>query len=94
MYTPLTKESKFKNKKHFFQRHPEIGKFFESFGCLAWPIILLGLAALVMYIVPSWRPTLMIILDNISHKWNYFWGDFLPHCLRWDWSDPNGVIKR
>jgi hypothetical protein len=88
MYTPIPKESKFKNKKHFLQKHPVIGRFFESFGCLAWPIIILLVTGIVMYIVPDWRPTLLIILATLSHKWNYFWGEVLPQFLRWDWSKP------
>jgi hypothetical protein len=86
MSTPLTRESKFKNKKHFMQRHPVIGRFFESFGCLAWVIIIAVVASITMYLVPPWRPTLFVIFKNIGHAWNYFWGDFINQCIRWDWN--------
>ncbi|HPZ07305.1 MAG TPA: hypothetical protein PL110_04280 [Candidatus Eremiobacteraeota bacterium] len=89
MYTPipdqkLTAKAK---KKHFFQKHPVIGRFFEAFGCLAWPIIIILVAALVMFLVPEWRPTLYVILHKIANGWNYFWGELLPQCFRWDWNE-------
>ena len=86
MYVPQVKKTT-KKKKHFFQRHPTIGRFFETFGFLAWIIIFLAVASLVMFIVPTWRPTLFVILHKIGSTWNYFWGDFLHQCLSWDWSE-------
>jgi len=88
MYVPQVKK-KGEQKKHFFQRHPTIGRFFETFGFFAWIIVLVVLASIVMLAVPSWRPIYFDILRKIGYYWNYFWGEWIYHSLRWDWSEGN-----
>lgn len=86
MYVPKAKKKK-EQKKHFFQRHPVIGSFFETFGVLAWVIILVVLTSIVMLAVPDWRPIWLGIIYKIGAAWNYFWGDFIKQCISWDWAD-------
>ena len=85
MYVPQAKKTG-PQPKHFLQKHPTIGRFFETFGCLGWAIIILVVTMIVMYVVPEWRPILLSTLTKIWRAWNYFWGEWIGNSMKWDWS--------
>lgn len=88
MGVPAGKKEK-ETKKHFLQNHPTIGRFFETFGCFAYVIIIVVIVSIVMNIHEPWRPIWLKTVKQIIDTWCTFWGKTLPTWLKWEWWNNN-----